>query len=126
MFQGKPRRFRSNIGGRNSMSRNNQQSRLRSNSFTNGQPRNNFRQALSPEKSFEKYSSLAKEAMSSGDQTLSENYFQHADHFMRVIEDRNRNRTQHQNKTNVIEKHIKEDKKYSKSDNNNQQEVTKK
>ena len=32
--------------------------------------------------------------MSSGDKTLSENYLQHADHFMRIIEDKNRNRNQ--------------------------------
>ena len=70
------------------------QSRLGSNSFQNGQTRNNFRQSLSPEKLFEKYTSLAKEAMSSGDKTLSENYLQHADHFMRIIEDRNRIRNQ--------------------------------
>ncbi len=70
------------------------QSRLGSNSFQNGQTRNNFRQSLSPEKLFEKYTSLAKEAMSSGDKTLSENYLQHADHFMRIIEDKNRNRNQ--------------------------------
>ena len=38
-----------------------------------------------------KYSDLAKEALSSGDKTSSENYFQHADHFMRIIEDKKRN-----------------------------------
>jgi hypothetical protein len=65
-----------------------------SGSFSNGQPRNNFRPTLSPEKSFEKYSLLAKEAMSSGDKTLGENYLQHADHYMRVIEDRNKSRNQ--------------------------------
>ena len=67
------------------------QSRMRTNSFSNGQQRNNFRPSLSPEKLFEKYSTLAKEALSSGDKTLSENYYQHADHFMRIIEDKNKN-----------------------------------
>ena len=52
------------------------------------------------EKLFEKYSSLAKEAMSSGDKTSSENYLQHADHFLRVIEDKNKNRIQ--SKENVV------------------------
>ena len=37
---------------------------------------------------------LAKEALSSGDKTLSENYFQHADHFIRVVDDKNKNRIQ--------------------------------
>ena len=30
------------------------------------------------------YNNLAREALSSGDKILSENYFQHADHFTRV------------------------------------------
>ena len=37
----------------------------------------------------EKFTSLAKEALSSGDKILSENYFQHADHFSRIISDNN-------------------------------------
>ena len=35
-------------------------------------------------KLIEKYNNLAREALSSGDKILSENYFQHADHFMRI------------------------------------------
>ncbi len=35
-------------------------------------------------KLIEKYSSLAREALSNGDKILSENYFQHAEHFIRV------------------------------------------
>ena len=42
-----------------------------------------------PEKLLEKYNSLAKEASSNGDNILSESYYQHADHFLRVIESRN-------------------------------------
>ena len=30
--------------------------------------------------------------MSSGDKTLSENYLQHADHFMRIIDEKNKNK----------------------------------
>jgi len=36
-------------------------------------------------KLIEKYNNLAREALSSGDKILSENYFQHADHFTRII-----------------------------------------
>tara|TARA_B100000902_G_scaffold131609_1_gene130405 strand:+ start:1121 stop:1534 length:414 start_codon:yes stop_codon:yes gene_type:complete len=36
-------------------------------------------------KLIEKYNNLAREALSSGDKILSENYFQHADHFTRVL-----------------------------------------
>ena len=35
----------------------------------------------------EKYNNLAREALSSGDKILSENYFQHADHFKRILND---------------------------------------
>ena len=108
MFQRKTRRFRRRPNGRNHMPHKNSQSRMRTNQFTNGHSRNNFRPSLSAEKSFEKYTSLAKEAMSSGDKTLSENYLQHADHFMRVIEDRNKNRNQ--NKINVVDKTIQNEK----------------
>ena len=42
-----------------------------------------------PEKLLEKYNNLAKEASSNGDKILSESYYQHADHFLRVVESRN-------------------------------------
>ena len=35
-----------------------------------------------------KYNNLAREALSTGDKILSENYFQHADHFTRVLSER--------------------------------------
>ena len=37
------------------------------------------------ERIIEKYKNLAKEALSSGDKTLQENYLQHADHFSRIL-----------------------------------------
>ena len=39
-------------------------------------------------KLIEKYNDLAKEALSKGDKILSENYFQHADHFARVLSEK--------------------------------------
>ena len=36
-------------------------------------------------KLIDKYSNLAREALSTGDKILSENYFQHADHFTRIL-----------------------------------------
>ena len=39
-------------------------------------------------KLIEKYNDLAREASSNGDKILSENYLQHADHFMRVLNER--------------------------------------
>ena len=38
-------------------------------------------------KLIEKYNNLAREALSVGDKILSENYFQHADHFTRILND---------------------------------------
>ena len=40
----------------------------------------------------EKYNDLAREALANGDKILSENYFQHADHFARVIEEQENKR----------------------------------
>ena len=123
MFQRKTRRFGRRTNGRNNMSRNNSQIRLRPNSFSNEQIRNKFRPPLSAEKLFEKYSSLAKEAMSSGDKTLSENYLQHADHFMRIIEEKNRNRNL--SKVNVTGKLDENRKNLSENSNVNQSEEIK-
>ena len=43
--------------------------------------RNNYNAS----KLIEKYTDLAREASSNGDKILSENYFQHADHFTRIL-----------------------------------------
>ena len=114
MYQNRPRRFRRHSNGRNHQLRDNggTQARLRYNSFTNSQTRNHFRTPQSAEKLLEKYNTLAKEALSSGDKTLSENYFQHADHFARIIENKNINQKQSSvqvdNKLVVSDKHLAE------------------
>ena len=125
MFQRRPRRFRRRSNGRGHLSPENgyMPARSRSNSFSNSHARNNFRPTQSVEKLFEKYNTLAKEAMSAGDKTLCENYLQHADHFMRIIEDRNRNRNH--SKVNVIDKPVEDNKNLSDNSNINQSEETK-
>jgi hypothetical protein len=104
MFQRKQRRFRSRSNGRNQRQHGHSHGHIqRNNSFSNGYNiSNNFRSTQSAEKLLEKYNNLAKEAISSGDKTLGENYLQHADHFMRIIEDKNKNKDQ--GKNNIIEK----------------------
>ena len=86
--------FRNNNGRRNNFRKNDrnfksngERSKFNS-SFTSGDKfqrkipgRNNHNAS----KLIEKYSNLAREALSSGDKILSENYFQHADHFTRVL-----------------------------------------
>ena len=85
--------FRSNNGRRNNFRRNdrnfkstNDRSKYTSNfknndSFQRKIPGRNNHNAS---KLIEKYNDLAREALSGGDKILSENYFQHADHFTRV------------------------------------------
>ena len=47
--------------------------------------RNPGRNNQNAAKLVEKYNNLAREALSSGDKILSENYMQHADHFSRIL-----------------------------------------
>ena len=97
-------RYRSNGRGRQTRGGTGDKNRLRPNSFSNGRQRNNFKPYQSAEKLVEKYNALAKEALSSGDRTLSENYFQHADHYMRIvgnkIDKKNLTQSQDKNQTN--------------------------
>ena len=126
MFQRKQRRFRRHSNSRNHGSRDNGglQTRLRPDPFSNGPTRNNFRPSLSAEKVFDKYSSLANEAMASGDKLLSENYLQHAEHFMRIIEDKNRNRNQ--SKVSLVDIPVKNNENLSDSDDINKNSESKK
>ena len=86
--------FRNNNGRRNSFRRNdrnfksnNDRTKFSSN-FSNS---DNFQRKIpgrnnhNAPKLIEKYNNLAREALSSGDKILSENYFQHADHFTRIL-----------------------------------------
>jgi uncharacterized protein YyaL (SSP411 family) len=125
MFQRNRRGFRhrSNDRSRSSQENGYMQARSRSNSFSNNQTRNNFRPTQSAEKLLEKYNSLAKEAMSLGDKTLCENYLQHADHFMRIIEDKSKSRDQ--STVNVTNKSTIDDKRPSENSEIKQEDITK-
>ena len=50
--------------------------------------RNNYNAS----KLVEKYNDLAREALTNGDKILSESYFQHADHFTRILKEQEKNR----------------------------------
>tara|TARA_B100000242_G_C42882936_1_gene409658 strand:+ start:400 stop:768 length:369 start_codon:yes stop_codon:yes gene_type:complete len=56
----------------------------------------------------DKYNNLAREALSSGDKILSENYLQHADHFSRILSLQEINKSEIST-NNVIEKDFKKD-----------------
>ena len=86
-----------NTGRRNSFRRSdrNFKSNGDRNKFSNTFPNNdNFQRKIpnrnnhNASKLIEKYSNLAREALSNGDKILSENYFQYADHFTRVMHEK--------------------------------------
>ena len=89
--------FRNNNGRRSNFRRNDR-------NFKSSGERNKFNNNFSNSENFqrkapgrnnhnapkliEKYNNLAREALSSGDKILSENYFQHADHFTRILNEK--------------------------------------
>ncbi len=81
--------------------------------------RKNIGRNINPNKLVEKYSNLAREALSNGDKILSENYFQHAEHFIRVLSEKDNQNSRNnlsingnENNLNLVEnKTNKEDKK---------------
>ncbi len=89
--------FRNNNNRRNNFRRNDRNFKnnvIDKNKFgTNFSNNDNFqrktqgRNNQNASKLHEKYNNLAREALSSGDKIMSENFFQHADHFKRIIND---------------------------------------
>ena len=82
----KRNRFRSN-GDRHFKKRNGESYKFNSDysSNTNFQRKFPGRNNHNASKLIEKYNDLAREALLKGDKILSENYFQHADHFARIL-----------------------------------------
>jgi len=85
----KRNRFRSN-GDRHFKKRNGEPKKFNSeySSNINFQRKSPGRNNHNASKLVEKYSDLAREALSKGDKILSENYFQHADHFARILSEK--------------------------------------
>ena len=84
-FRSGDRNFKRNNGGSNKY-----KSDFSSN--TNFQRKAPGRNNHNASKLIEKYNDLAREALANGDKILSENYFQHADHFTRVLSEQEKNR----------------------------------
>ena len=83
--------FRSNNNRRPSFRNNNEGSKFSNNdNFQRKTPGRNNHNAV---KLIEKYNDLAREALANEDKILSENYFQHADHFTRVQNEQENLRT---------------------------------
>ena len=89
--------FRNNNGRRNNFRRTERNYKINNgdrskfgSSFTsneNFQRKSPGRNNHNASKLIDKYNNLAREALSIGDKIMSENYFQHADHFSRVLND---------------------------------------
>ena len=93
--------FRNNNGRRGNFRRNerNFKSNGERNKFNNSFSSSENFQRKSPgrnnhnaSKLIDKYNNLAREALSTGDKILSENYFQHADHFTRILNEQEINK----------------------------------
>jgi hypothetical protein len=83
--------FRNNNNRRPSFRRNNDEGSKFSNN-DNFQRKIPGRNNHNAPKLIEKYNDLAREALANEDKILSENYFQHADHFARVLKEQENNR----------------------------------
>ena len=84
--------------------------------------RNPSRNNQNAAKLVEKYNNLAREALSSGDKILSENYLQHADHFSRILSMQEINKNQNE-KDNVIEQDFKKNNEETKASYKDASEV---
>ena len=69
-------------------------------------------------KLIEKYNNLAREALSNGDKILSENYFQHADHFTRILNEQQLSKVANIQAQQTEKKVIEIDKSISDQENN--------
>ena len=116
--------FRNNNNRRNNFRRNDrgfksngERTKFNTN-FTNN---DNFQRKLpgrnnhNAPKLIEKYNNLAREALSSGDKILSENYFQHADHFTRILNDQDNFKKSRLTENKPEDNNIKQDKDVTKN-----------
>ena len=99
----KRNRFRSD-GDRHFKKRNGESHKFNSDYSSNINFQRNYpgRNNHNAPKLVEKYNDLAREALSKGDKILSENYFQHAEHFARILSEKENHKTpkvQEDNKT---------------------------
>ena len=97
-------RRRSNGRGFRRQNNDNEGRGLISGAFSNARDKNNFKPHQSVERLLERYKLLAKEALSSGDRTLSENYLQHVDHFERIISQKKSNQNGNNSQVGNINK----------------------
>ena len=103
-FRSRPQKnnFRRRGGSLNSSNSNSHNSNGNFNFNRNGSMNN----IHNVEKTMQKYQQLAKDAQSNGDPVLSQNYLQHADHYLRRYNELNEKRENLTDKTNSEEKSL--------------------
>ena len=90
-FKNNHRRGRFKLNGDRNFRKRNGNGHKTNGDFNNGSDfkrRNPGKNNQNAAKLVEKYNDLAREALSNGDKILSENYLQHADHFTRILNER--------------------------------------
>ena len=90
-FRTSNRNFRTNGSNIPSLGLKNNFQRMHSSGNNNNAP-----------KLIEKYSNLAREALLNGDKMLSENYYQHADHFLRILQEQRMSQIESQKESNEL------------------------
>ena len=125
--------FRNNGGvKRNNFRRNGRNDRNYKNNVERGKFNTNFsntenfqrkapgRNNHNAPKLIEKYNNLAREALSIGDKILSENYFQHADHFTRILNEQEKFKKIKSSEENIDSKNLTDS---NESKKNNSEEI---
>ena len=83
-------------------------------------PKKNHRSIYNASRLIEKYNNLAREALSNGDKILSESYFQHSDHFIRIQNEKEKNQ---ENINSEKNKQISDKSKSIKTDNIDEKKI---
>ena len=96
----RPRPQRNNFRRRNGSMNSNNGTNFSSNGNMNFNRNGSMNNPHNVEKTMQKFQQLAKDAQSSGDPVLVENYLQHADHFVRLIAEKNKNYQLNKEKNN--------------------------
>ena len=109
----RPRTQKNNFRRRSGSLNSNNSNSLNNNGNMNFNRNGSMNNIHSVEKTMQKYQQLAKDAQSNGDPVLSQNYLQHADHYLRRYNELNERRE------NSIEKSTIEEKPLSKEENQN-------
>ena len=107
----RPRVQKNNFRRRSGSLNSNNSNSLNNNGNMNFNRNGSMNNIHNVEKTMQKYQQLAKDAQSNGDPVLSQNYLQHADHYLRRYNELNERRE------NSIEKSIPEEKTLSKEEN---------